>query len=67
MIFASWYLLIDATHCIPLIYTPFGGLQSRGAGVARQMGVLSKNNRQIWTAMQFAIVNMLNKRWLDYI
>ena len=35
---ASWYLLIDATYCHFLIYTPFGGLQSRGAGLARLAG-----------------------------
>ncbi len=28
---------------LPLIYTPFGGLQSRGAGLARLAGGFSSN------------------------
>ena len=36
---ASLFSLIDAIRCVSLIYTPFGGLQSRGAGLARLAGV----------------------------
>ena len=36
--------LFDVLCCHPLIYTPFGGLQSSGAGLARLAGVFSERN-----------------------